>query len=58
MGQVSSRTIVGKTLDDTISTGNFGVGETSEIISFSLTLIRTPDYSSSFETIVKIFAFL
>lgn len=58
MDRVSSRTKVGKTLDDIITTGNFGVDETSDIISFSLTLIRPPDSSSSFETIEKILAFL
>lgn len=57
ISQVSSRIIVGEPLDDIITTQNFRVGETLEIISFSVTLISQSDYSSLFEAVEKILAF-
>lgn len=53
---ILARIIVGKPLDGIITTQNFRVGETLEIISFSVTSIRQSD-SSLFEVVKKILAF-
>lgn len=53
---ILARIIVGKPLDDIITTQNFRVGETLEIISFSVTSIRQSD-SSLFEAVEKILPF-
>ena len=53
---IPARIIVGKPLDDIITTQNFRVGETLEIISFSVTSIWQSD-SSLFEAMEKFLAF-
>lgn len=54
--QVSNRIIVGEPLNDIITTQNFRVSKTLEIILFLVTLIRQSDYSSLFEAVEKILA--